>query len=355
MNLGINGSNIPFILLTTFLGSLILTPIMKRIAFHIGSLDYPGAHHTNKKPIPTLGGVSVFASFLLGYMIFAQSSVSMLAILIASFIILFVGIIDDIKPISAKYQLCGQVIACLVVILYGNITIDRFTVLKMVIHLPYFWQVVVTLLFMVGIINAIDLSDGLDGLCSGISVIYFVTISVIAILLGSAHGIDIAISLLMIGSLLGFLVYNFPPAQIYLGDSGSNFLGLMVAVVAILGFKLTTFTSLLIPLAILATPIIDVLFSIIRRSLKRKNPFTTPDKEHLHHQLLKMKFSKRHSLFIIYAINILFSAVSVLYALGNILYAIILYVCLMVVFLFLVLKTNILFTRKKGDKDEKDC
>ena len=206
---------------------------------------------------------------------------------------------------------------------------------------------------MVAIINAIDLSDGLDGLSSGITTIYFVTIMIIAIFLGRVGGIDTTISLLMIGSLLGFLVYNFPPADIYVGDSGSNFMGLLVATTAVLGFKLATFTSLLIPLAILATPIIDVIFSIIRRTLKGKNPFTSPDKDHLHHQLLKMKFSKRSSLLIIYLINILFSAVSVLYAIGNIKYAIILYICLMIVFLFIVLKTDILFTRRKERLHEK--
>ena len=346
MNLGINGSNIPLIILTTFVSSLILVPIMKNIALRIGSVDYPGKHHTNKEPIPTLGGVAVFFSFLLGYMIFARSSVEMIAILIASFIILFVGMVDDIKPISAKYQLIGQIIACLIIILYGNISIDKLTILGLNISFISPFKEILTLIFMIAIINAIDLSDGLDGLSSGITTIYFATIMIIAMFLGKVGGIDTTISLLMIGSLLGFLVYNFPPAVIYVGDSGSNFMGLMVATTAVLGFKLATFTSLLIPLVILATPIMDVIFSIIRRILKGKNPFTNPDKDHLHHQFLKMKFSKRSSLLIIYLINILFSAVSVLYAIGNITYAVILYICLMIVFLFIVLKTDILFTRK---------
>ena len=353
MNLGINGSNIPFIILTTFISSLILVPIMRKIALHIGSVDYPGKHHINSSPVPTLGGVAIFFSFLIGYMLFARSSVEMIAILIASFIILFTGIVDDIKPISAKYQLIGQVLACLVIILYGRITIDRFTILGLHLVFQSPLKEIITLIFMIAIINAIDLSDGLDGLSSGITTIYFTTIMIIAIFLGRVGGIDTTISLLMIGSLLGFLVYNFPPAMIYVGDSGSNFMGLLVATTAILGFKLATFTSLLIPLAILATPIIDVIFSIIRRTLKGKNPFTNPDKEHLHHQLLKMKFSKRNSLLIIYLINILFSAVSVLYAIGNIKFAIILYICLMIVFLFIVLKTDILFTRRKDKQDEK--
>lgn len=346
MNLGVNGANIIYILLTTFISSVILVPIFKKIALHIGAIDYPEKHHTNKTPMPTIGGIAVFFSFLLGYMIFAPSSVEMLAIIIASIIIIFTGLIDDIKNISAKYQLLGQIIACLVIVLYGSIAIDNVTILGLHLIFPSPLKEIITVIFMIAIINAIDLSDGLDGLCSGVSCIYFLTITIIAILLGNIGGIDTTIALLMIGSLLGFLVYNFPPAKIYLGNSGSNFVGLLIATTAILGFKLATFTSLLIPLAIIATPIIDVLFSIIRRGLQKKNPFTTPDKDHLHHQLLKMKFSKTSSLLIIYLINILFAGVSVLYALGSIRYAITLYIFLMVIFLFLVLKTDILFKRK---------
>ncbi len=352
MNLGVNGTNIIYILLTTFLSTVLFVPVVRKIAFHIKSIDYPVKHHTNKEPMPTLGGLAIFFSFLLGYIIFARSSVDFISILIACFIMIFTGLIDDINPISAKYQFLGQTIACLVIILYGRIVIDRFTFLG--IHLVFAspFKELITLFFMLGIINAIDLSDGLDGLCSGISCIYFLTITLIATLLGNIGGIDVTISLLMIGSLLGFLVYNFPPAKIYLGDSGSNLVGLLIATTAILGFKLATFTSLIIPLAILATPIIDVIFCIIRRGLQKKNPFTSPDKDHLHHQLLKMKFSKRSSLLIIYLINILFSGVSILYAIGSINYAMILYICLMVVFFYIVLKTDILFPRRKEVNNE---
>ena len=156
--------------------------------------------------------------------------------------------------------------------------------------------------------------------------------------MNAKEGLDTTLSLIMLGSTWGFLVYNFPPARI--------------AVIALLGYKTATFTSLIIPLLILATPLIDVFFSIIRRILKGQNPFNTPDKEHFHHQLLKMKFSTRSSLLIIYAIDILFAAVSIFYALGDTYYAIFIYIGLMIVFLFIVLKTDILFKRSKESKDE---
>lgn len=348
----LNTLNAVIMVVTTFISSIILVPIFKKVAFHIGAIDYPNKRRLNKVAMPTIGGVAVFISFLIGYMIFMNPSSEMNSILIASFIILLTGFIDDIKPIPAKYQLLGQLFSVCVLVFYGHITIDVLTVPGLTLNLSSPWNYIVTIMFMLGIINAIDLSDGMDGLSSGISIIYFMTILVIANIIGTLGNIDTSIAILMIGALLGFLVYNFPPAKLYIGDSGSNFMGLMVAMTAIYGYKLATFTSLIIPLAILATPIIDVLFSILRRSLKKENPFTTPDKEHLHHQLLKLKFSTKASLMIIYGINMCFSAVSILYVLNYINYALILYIALMILFLFLVLKTDIVFPHRKDKKDE---
>ena len=353
MNLEVNIVNILIMILITFICSVLLVPIAKKIAFHIGAFDYPNQRRLNKVPMPTIGGIAVFASFIIGYMLFGRKSIEMLAVLIGGMIIIFTGLIDDIKPISAKYQLLGQIASILVISIYGQITIDHITFLGLHLTFSAPWNYIITTIFMLGIINAIDLSDGMDGLSSGISIIYFATILIIAFLLGMAGNTDTLISILMIGSLLGFLVYNFPPAKIYIGDSGSNFVGLMVSVTALYGFKVATFTSLLIPLLILATPIIDVLFAIIRRSLKKENPFTTPDKEHLHHQLLKMKFSTKKSLAIIYFINICFAIASILYSQGSILYAFIMYITLMIVFLYLALKTNILFPNKGVKSHEK--
>lgn len=353
MRLEVTFPNIILMIFTTFCFSVVLVPICKKIAFHIGAIDYPNKRRLNKVPMPTIGGLAVFFSFLFGYLIFGRGTVEMISILVAAFVILFIGLIDDIKPISAKYQLLGQLISVAIIVLYGHITIDHFTILGADLVFPEPFNYLVTIIFMIGIINAIDLSDGMDGLSSGISIIYFLTILTIALLLQMAGNIDTTIAILMIGSLLGFLVYNFPPAKIYIGDSGSNFMGLMVATTALYGFKLATFTSLIIPLLILATPIFDVFLSILRRGLKKKNPFTTPDKDHLHHQLLKMKFSTKASLGVIYTINIGFSGASILYAMGEFSYALFLYFALMIVFLFIVLKTEILFPKKGVVEDEK--
>lgn len=349
----VNGHDVFVIVFVTFLCSLIVTPIIEKIARHVKALDYPNERRLNKVPMPTLGGLAIFFSFMLGYMLYARSSIQMLSILMGSFLLIFMGIIDDINPLKAKYQLIFQIIAAAIVVFYGHISLDYVSILGMNFTFTAPWNYIITLVLIVSIINAINLSDGLDGLCSGISSIYFLTISIIAFIMNAQQGLDTTLALIMLGSTLGFLVYNFPPARVYLGDTGSNFLGFIIAVTTLLGYKTATFTSLIIPLIILATPIIDVVFSIIRRILKKQNPFSTPDKGHIHHQLLKMQFSTRTSLLIIYAIDILFAALSVFYALGDTYYVILIYVGLMIVFLFIVLKTDILFKHQKNTKETK--
>ena len=153
----------------------------------------------------------------------------------------------------------------------------------------------------------------------------------------------------MLGATLGFLLHNFNPASIFMGDSGSLFLGFMISVIALLGFKATTLTSLIVPICILAIPILDTGLAIFRRLLKGES-IGAPDKEHLHHQLLKMKFGTKITVLIIYVINILFSAVSIFYVLGDKEIAIAIYIVLMIALLFLVLKTDILFAHHKKDK-----
>ena len=205
-------------------------------------------------------------------------------------------------------------------------------------YLSYF----ISTFFIVAITNSINIIDGLDGLAAGVSSIYFLTIAIIAFLLNQIGGLDIILSLIMLGATLGFLLYNFPPARIFMGDTGSLFLGYMISIIALLGFKMTTITSLIVPLCILAIPIFDTVFAILRRLLKHQN-IGVADKEHFHHQLLKMKYSPTTSILIIYFINILFAAVSIFYVLGDNKLAIAIYVVLMILLLFVVLKTDILY------------
>lgn len=346
MNFIVNNHNVIEIILMTFLVSFFLVFITKKVAHHIGALDMPNERKVHKVPMPRLGGLAIFGGFLFGYIAYGSIETRMISILIGSFIIVMLGLLDDIKPISAKYKFLVQIVAACIVVFYGKLFFDEITLLGLKFVFPDTVNKLLSVFFIVGAINAINLIDGLDGLCAGISSIYFVTIAIIAFVLNKLEGLDVILCLIMLGSTLGFLVHNFPPAKLFMGDCGSTFLGFMIAVIALLGFKVATITSLAIPILILAVPIFDTAFAILRRVIHHRS-IGEPDKQHFHHQLLKMKFSTKKTVLVIYIINILFSVVSIFYVLGNNKVAIGIYVILMLLLLFVVAKTDILFEHKK--------
>ena len=345
MNLVVNGHSVYLMAITSFLVSLILVPICKKVSVHINALDIPNKRKVHTKPMPRLGGLAIFLSFLINYMIFGQPTTQMLSIIIASFIIILFGIVDDINPLKARYKLIGQLIASIIIVFYGGIVLKDAYIFNYYLDFgglaPY-----VTIFFILACINIINLIDGLDGLAGGISSIYFLTIAIMALLTNRIGGLDIILSIIMLGATLGFLVFNFPPASIFMGDTGSQFLGFMIAIISLLGFKNITFKSFLIPLIILAIPIFDTLFAILRRTLKGE-PIGSPDKEHFHHQLLKLKFSTKTSIVLIYLINLAFAAVSIFITIGDNKIASYIYIALIILLLFVVIRTDILFEHKK--------
>lgn len=329
----------------TFLFVAIIIPTIGKIASHIGALDIPNERKVHKKPIPRLGGLGIYFGFLLGYMLFGKESIQMNSILIGSFIIMITGLIDDIKPIPAKYKFFGQLIGAAIIPIYGGILLNEITAFGIYIDFGIL-SIPVTILFIVSIINCMNLIDGLDGLAGGLSSIYFLTVGIIAIMLNNSDGLDVILTFIMLGSTLGFLLHNFNPAKIFMGDSGSMFLGYIISVIALLGFKNITLTSFIIPLLLLAIPILDTLFAILRRIINHK-PISMPDKNHLHHQLLKLNFSQKTTVLIIYFVDILFAIASIIYVLKDPVSGIIIYSLLLIIVLVFICKTNILWEKKK--------
>ena len=342
MNFIVNGYNVFIIILTTFLTSLILTHLMIKISKNMNIMDIPNERSVHKKPTPLLGGIAIFLSFLFGFILFGNQNPLMISILIASFLILLLGIFDDIKPIKARYKFVIHILVALIVVFYGGLKLTHVDIFGLSLNFKWMSP------YITIIINAVNLIDGLDGLCAGISSIYFLTIGVIALILNKFNGLDIILSFIMLGATLGFLVFNYPPAKIFMGDTGSTFLGLMISVIMLLGFKTVTLTSLLIPLVLLILPITDTLFAIIRRALNKK-PIGQADKEHIHHQLLK-HLSTRKTILVIYVVDLIFSVVSIFYAIGKKKEMIIFYILLMFILLYLVFKTNVIFKKKENKK-----
>ena len=317
-------------------------PIIKKIAFHINALDIPNERKIHKKPMPRLGGLGIFSGFLIGYMLFGNHTYLMNSILIGSFVLLIVGMIDDINSIKARYKLLGQIVASMIVALYGGLLLKDISFFGLYVDFGIL-SYPITIMFILGCINCMNLIDGMDGLAGGISSIFFLTIGIIAVIKGQ-FALATALTFIMFGSTLGFLFHNFYPAKIFMGDSGSMFLGLMIAVITLLGFKSTMMSAIIIPFFILAVPIFDTVFAIIRRKLKGES-FATPDKSHIHHQLLKRNFSQRQTVITIYIVTFLFSSASMIYSSVNQKIGMIIYGVLMIIFIVLVFKTDVIFER----------
>src|SRR5699024_1258571 len=217
----------------------------------------------HKSPTPTLGGLAIFISFIIGVLIMQPAGEYHIAILSGAFVILLLGFFDDLYNLTAKAKFLFQVIAAVIVVFGGGLQAEF-------INLPFGGQVefgflstIITLLWIVGITHAINLVDGVDGLAAGISAISLFSITAMACILVSNYVIMMA--LLLFFSIIGFLPYNFFPAKIFMGDTGALFLGYMIAVLSLLGFKNVTFVSFIIPIFILAVPIFDTLIAMLRR------------------------------------------------------------------------------------------
>ena len=308
-------------------------------------MDIPNGRKVHTKPMPRLGGLGIYMGFLLGYILFGTMSARMNAILIGSFIIILTGVVDDINPIPAKIKFLFQILAASVVAFYGQILLRDLEAFGLYINFGVF-SYPITILFIVGIINCINLIDGLDGLAAGLASIYFVTIGIVIVYWTHTFDLDAMLTFIMLGATLGFLCHNFNPAKIFMGDSGSMFLGYIIAVIALLGFKNVTLTTLLAPICLLAIPIMDTLFAILRRLINKK-PIDEPDKEHLHHQLLHLHLSHRNTVLVIYLVDILFASAMLIYMLVNNTIGVIMYALLFVGVLIFIMKTNIIINHDK--------
>ncbi len=344
------------IVVVTFLFSTIIMFLMKKIAKHIEAIDIPrseeGNRHIHKEATPKLGGVGIFLAFLLGYMLFGEQSIRMNSILIGSFIIILTGIIDDIKSIRAIHKILGHLIAAMVIVFYGGILLNNITAFGFsfdfgILAYPF------TILFIIACTNIINLIDGLDGLSGGICSIFFITIAIIGFYQGRAGSLVMVLTLIMLGSTLGFLMHNFHPAKIFAGDC-ATFMGFIIAVITLLEFKGPALISFFVPVTILGIPILDTLFAIIRRLLKGEPPFKA-DKQHLHHQLLGMNFSQTVTVLIIYGINILFASATICFTLINQKIGQILYIIIFLIFIWFIFHTTIIIDKsKKNIEKEKN-
>ena len=313
------------IYLLTFLVALLVTylatPVVKMIASKVKAVDIPNDRKIHILPVPRLGGLAIYIGFLAAVgSAFILSSFSgiklnlqmILGILLGSTLLMLVGMWDDIKNLRPTTKLIWQIIATLLVIYFG-VGITFITNPFNGIWSIGIFAIPLTLLWVVGITNAINLIDGLDGLAAGVTAISSLTLFFVAL---RTHQLGAAILMLaLFGAALGFLRFNFFPASVFLGDSGSMFLGFVLATSSIIGvLKTTLVVALIVPVLILGVPIFDTLFAIGRRLKGGKHPFEADDK-HIHHMLLRAGFNKREAVLAIYIACFLLSFIALVMAL----------------------------------------
>lgn len=318
--------------------ALIVTPAVIVLAAKTGAMDAPDARKVHKGPMPRIGGLAIYCGFMaaiLAMLNFAELTQEVangvIGLLLGGTLIVIIGLIDDYKNLPAKVKLLGQVLAACVVV-YFDVRIDVITdPFGDYLYLEYL-AAPATVFWIVGLTNTVNLIDGLDGLAAGVSTIASVTIMLVA--LQEDVMIVALFTAALAGAALGFLRYNFNPAKIFMGDTGSMFLGFILAGISVIGaVKCTATIALIVPILALGLPIMDTTFAIIRR-YRGGVPIFKPDKGHLHHRLLDLGFSQRQAVLLMYVISALLglSAVALNEVSGGM--SIVIVVCvLLVVFL----------------------
>ena len=306
-----NELNLPLIgivaaaLVVALVVALITTPVVKNLAVRMGAVDVPrDGRRMHDHPIPRMGGLAIFFGFLLSVVVFMDLDGQMRGMLLGAAIIVVLGIFDDIYSLRAMFKFVVQIIAALVAALSGNVIeiVSNPNVFSSDLYWDLGWLAVpVTVVWIVAITNAVNLIDGLDGLACGVSAISSMTLLVIS--LAISDGPVAVLMAALTGACLGFLPYNMNPAKIFMGDTGSTFLGFILAVVSIQGlFKLYTIISFAVPFLMLGLPIFDTCFAFIRRIAHGQSPMHA-DRSHVHHRLIDMGLNQKQAVAVLYIIS----------------------------------------------------
>lgn len=344
-----NGVFIVLALAVAFLISFSTTPAVIALANRIKAIDVPkDERRVHKKPIPLIGGLAIFYGFVISVLCFAVIDRPTMGILCGSVIMVTVGVIDDMHDLNAKIKLIFQILAALIVVYFGmeiryiaNPFHEWFGAEYINLGL---WSIPLTIIWIVGVTNAVNLIDGLDGLAVGVSSIASVALLSLTLLSQNLNAAIITAALA--GAGFGFLPYNFNPAKIFMGDTGSTFLGFVLACISIQGLmKMYAIISFAVPVLILGLPIFDTVFAIIRRIAKKKS-IMSPDRGHLHHRLIDMGFSQKQTVGILYTLTSILCLTAVVMALKDALRGLIL-----VFAVLFVLIISIIVMEPKEDKN----
>ena len=292
-------------LVTALCISFAATPFVRRLAFTIGAVDVPRDNRRmHNHPIPRLGGLAIFLGFVISVLVFCEIDLQLQGILIGAVMIVILGVIDDIMSLPARLKLVVQLAAALCAVLHG-VAIEAINNPNIFSENPYwilgFWSYPISIIWIVAITNSVNLIDGLDGLADGVSTIAALTMLILAMVLEEWE-ISIICGAL-VGACVGFIPYNLNPAKIFMGDTGSTFLGFVLATLSIQGlFKYYAVISFLVPFIILGLPILDTTVAFTRRILRGQSPMVA-DRSHIHHKLIDMGLNQKQAVSTLYIIS----------------------------------------------------
>ena len=300
------------------------TPLVKVLAGKFGAVDVPkDGRRMHDHPIPRMGGLAIFFGFMASVLLFVALDTAKKGMLLGAVIIVVLGVLDDKYALPAKPKFLVQIIAALIAVLAGN----QIAVLSNpnIFSPNPVWQLgwlryPITVIWIVAITNSVNFIDGLDGLACGVSTISAASMLIIALLLVRELESELDVALMMaalVGACIGFLPYNFNPAKIFMGDTGSTFLGFIMAVVSVQGmFKMYNIISFVVPFLMLGLPIFDECFAIIRRLSRGQSPMA-PDRGHVHHRLIDMGFSQKQAVGVLYVISTILGLSAVVLTAGG--------------------------------------
>ncbi len=320
--------------------ALLTTPFTKIISKKLGAIDYPKSRGIHKEPMPLMGGLAIVAGFIVSMIVLMPfvenvNTRQITGFIIGAIIIVGLGIVDDIYAIGPKFKLFVQIIVALVVINTG--TVIDFVMWPQVTYLETL-RIPVTMIWIVGLINAVNFIDGVDGLAAGVTSIAAFCLMVLCILSGSQ--LAVVLTATLAGACLGFLPRNFSPAEVFMGDTGSTFLGYVLAVSSIIGvYKSYAILSVLIAVLAMALPILDTAFAMLRRAVEHR-PIMKPDRGHLHHRLIDSGYTHKQAVGILYGLSFLSAAVAILIAVRDFKATIVVFVFFLVLLLMLYVYTK---------------
>lgn len=299
----------PFLL--AMLVSYVLTPHIKKLAFKIGAVDKPDNRKVHKKIMPRLGGLAIYIAFMIGTIASLEITKDILGILIGATVIVVVGVLDDKYQLPAKVKLLGQILAACILVAFG-IRIEWVNNPFGGYYYLEYLSIPLTIFWVISFTNVTNLIDGLDGLAAGVGAIASITVILVSVQFGYYHVAMLTAALA--GGIIGFIRYNFNPATIFMGDTGSMFIGYMLAAISVYGAVKTAATvALIVPAIALGLPIMDTAFAIMRR-YSNGRPIFQPDKGHIHHRLLAMGMNQKQAVLLMYAITAALCIGAVLWA-----------------------------------------